>query len=183
MKWYTLFLIVSLLFLQSCQNSDLVSNVSTPDSTLTPRASPLLSSPPTLAALTPVMATSAVSETVEAVFRVEDMFIKNAEQFVLVETLKPAVQPWESLVNPTGEYRAFHLCKPPCGVFIEEVSSGRTYELSMPDLNTNRGFKDLSWSSTYILEFTQGTSPDIALHYVVDVREQKLLDIVHHFTP
>lgn len=181
MKRHVIFLIVSLPFLGGCWGSNIVK--STPDSTLAPRASLLQPSPPTLAVMTPLVATLTVSETVEAVFRVEDMFAKNAEQFVLVETVKPSSQPWESLANSTGEYRASHLCEPPCGVFIEEISSGKIYELSMPDLNKNRGVKDLSWSSAYILEFTQGTSPNIALRYVVDIREQKILDIVHYFTP
>ena len=188
MKWDKVCLLIIVVFLSSCQfvrDSNLIAasghqNKNTPPYPLSSPTSPrsLLSSPSI--SQSEIYATPTISSTDEIVFRVDGLLEKNENQFAFIEVTKPITQPWELLENSTGEYRAFHLCTPACGIFIEEVTSGVTYEVFIIDLQKYRNFKDMSWPSTYILEFKQVTSPDIAVRYVIDVKEQKLLDITLH---
>ncbi len=188
MKWYVNFLVISLLFLQACRNLNLISESTvTQVPTKTATSSPAPSQAPTILTRLPeatgIITSSLNSDAEEVIFRVDGLLENNAAHFNFIEVEKTNEPEWESSVNPTAEYRAFHLCVPPCGIFVEELFSGKTYELSMPDFDANRNFKDLSWSSAYVLEFKQVTSPDIAIGYTIDVEKRQLLDVVHYLTP
>ncbi len=177
-----LYFLLLIIIVCGCQYSDLSDKSSKNSQVVTP-VFELPTSISTYAPLSTPPPTPTTASNDEIVLRVDGLLERNAEQFAMMEIIKPMGPFWESSLNPTGEYLAFHLCEPSCNVFVEDVSSGITYQLFMPDLREFRNFKDLKWSADYILKFKQITAPNIAIQYIVDIEEQKLLDIINYYRP
>jgi hypothetical protein len=105
-------------------------------------------------------------------------FRQNAEGFRMEEVPYPVGGiERERVVNHTESLIAFTLCDEFCGVFVEDISANRVYELKAPSFIPGRHFLNLVWIQEKILAFDQSTQPHLRIHYVVDVEEQELINV------
>ncbi len=102
-------------------------------------------------------------------------FQENAEGFQMEETLPPARRD-ESLVNMTESLEAFTFCAEFCGVFVEEISTKRVYELNAPSFIRGRPFSNLDWIQDKVLAFDQSTQPHQRIHYIVEIEKKELIN-------
>jgi hypothetical protein len=100
---------------------------------------------------------------------------QTAADFEVVEVpVEPDLERESVTVNPEGTWRAFATFGQTCRIFIEEVETGRTYEMRGVFLPW-RPFSDLVWVSNNILVFDVWSQPHYGIHYAVDTRERKLV--------
>lgn len=103
-------------------------------------------------------------------------FRENAEGFQMIETTIYSEQNEEVVVNTKSTFRAFYQCGDFCTIFVEDISVEKVYKLQAPSFIPGRPFSNLVWKDDTILEFDQSTQPHQAVHYVVDVENQKLIN-------
>lgn len=77
-------------------------------------------------------------------------------------------------VNHSETYRVFTTHETAFSIFVEDIKEGTIMEIQgFPSLW--RPFSDFFWLTDDILVFDRWSSPHYGIHYVVDVRERKLI--------
>lgn len=113
------------------------------------------------------------------------MLRENLAGFEMIETSTPSNIPEYAFFNPentsvfnsTRNFRAFFVCVESCHIFVEDVSTGRTYEIMAPYILKGRPFSSLTWTDTTVIEFDQSRNPYQAVRFVVDVENHTLLNV------
>jgi hypothetical protein len=76
--------------------------------------------------------------------------------------------------NQDGTFRAFTTCGQYCRIFVEELITGKIYELQGLPLEW-RPFSGFVWITSDILVFDRWSQPHYGVHYAVNIKERKLI--------
>jgi hypothetical protein len=96
--------------------------------------------------------------------------------FKIVKIEEPIISSPDIIVNsPNGKIKAFSTCDKSCDIFIENDSV--IYHFVFPSFLSWRPFINLRWQSDDVLVFDQLTQPHYAIHYVVNIASQELVEI------
>jgi hypothetical protein len=102
------------------------------------------------------------------------LFVKKEKSRFIIVTKQTQATPENITTTADGKLQAFCTFGNPCRIFVRDFEQKILYEITGLPLE-NRPFSDLVWMKDKYLIFDRWSNPHYGMHYVVDVKEKKVL--------